>query len=151
MSRRYDVVGGELLSDEEGREYGVRGLIRRLVGNVSLKDVCTLVTLKCAVMCNIVGLVGFTRKSVCVINTCLKCTLVRGINLNLFPSVLVSVVFYTVLKIIVRGVTCGPLQNTAEMTALVATVKISCLLRGIVVCVVKPRMGTFPATLIVQG
>lgn len=45
--------------------------IDRLFGNLGVNDICTLITLNCAVICNVVQLVGFTRNSFVVINTCI--------------------------------------------------------------------------------
>lgn len=42
-----------------------------LMGKLDLNDICTLVTLKCAVMCKVTGVLGFTRNSIVVVNTCM--------------------------------------------------------------------------------
>lgn len=119
-----------------GKGASVDDFVSCLVDNVDLKDMCTVVTLNCAVMCKVTGVLGFTRKSIVVINSCMICITIDNVKLGPVLTVLLSVVVYALVNIIVRNITCQPLHGTTSpLTILVATVNIDCLLRGITLLV----------------
>lgn len=126
------------------KKWGVACLVRRLVGNVYRNTVCTLFTVNCAVVINIIKLISFAFNRIVVVNTFTTLFATALANKGVLLAVLFDFTTSNLVNVIVRGVYCRGFFRSTHCVPLVYAVNVDVLVGGAIRVLFNDRAGTVP-------
>lgn len=102
------------------------------MAKVIMKDICTLITLNFILVCGSDSTVGFTRNRFLLVKACMYLALVATCGVPFVTTLLVTLVFDTILKFIVRQVILEPFVKRPIVSVVVTAVNLSDILTKVI-------------------
>jgi len=119
-------------------------LIQQLINGITLGSIYALISLGYTMVYGIIKLINFAHGDIFMVGAYIAFLSVTYLKLGLIPSLLISMIFCSVLGILIEKFAYKPLRNSPRIAALITAIGVSLLLENLMQIIMGADSRVFP-------
>lgn len=119
-------------------------LIQQLINGITLGSIYALISLGYTMVYGIIKLINFAHGDIFMVGAYIAFLSVAYLKLGLIPSLLISMIFCSVLGILIEKFAYKPLRNSPRIAALITAIGVSLLLENLMQIIMGADSRVFP-------
>ncbi|ADQ04732.1 inner-membrane translocator [Caldicellulosiruptor owensensis OL] len=119
-------------------------LIQQLINGITLGSIYALISLGYTMVYGIIKLINFAHGDIFMVGAYIAFLSVTYLKLGLIPSLLISMIFCSVLGILIEKLAYKPLRNSPRIAALITAIGVSLLLENLMQIIMGADSRVFP-------
>jgi branched-chain amino acid transport system permease protein len=122
----------------------VEQLLQQIINGVSLGSIYALIALGYTMVYGIIKLINFAHCDVYMIGAYIGYVCMAKLGLGFLPSLFISMVFCTILGIVIEKIAYRPLRNATRIAALITAIGVSLFLEYTTMFFASANVRTYP-------
>ncbi|ADQ07060.1 inner-membrane translocator [Caldicellulosiruptor hydrothermalis 108] len=118
--------------------------IQQLINGITLGSVYALISLGYTMVYGIIKLINFAHGDIFMVGAYIAYLSVTYLKLGLIPSLIVSMVFCSILGMLIEKFAYKPLRNSPRISALITAIGVSLLLENLMQIIMGADSRVFP-------
>ncbi|NLO82990.1 MAG: branched-chain amino acid ABC transporter permease [Clostridiales bacterium] len=119
-------------------------LLQQIINGVSLGSIYALIALGYTMVYGIIKLINFAHCDVYMIGAYIGYVCMAKLGLGFLPSLFISMVFCTILGIVIEKIAYRPLRNATRIAALITAIGVSLFLEYTTMFFASANVRTYP-------
>ncbi len=120
---------------------------QQLVNGISLGSIYALIALGYTMVYGIIRLINFAHGDVFMLGAFFSFYLVTVLNINIFISMFLSMIFCAILGVIIERVAYKPLRRSTRVAALITAIGVSYFIQNIMIYFFGPEVRAYPSAI----
>lgn len=119
-------------------------MIQQIVNGVSLGSIYALMALGYTMVYGIIKLINFAHGEIYMVGAYIGFALTTFFNFGFLPALILSMIFSSLLGVVIEKVAYKPMRNSTRIAALITAIAVSMFLQYGMVYLVSPQTRTYP-------
>lgn len=120
---------------------------QQLVNGISLGSIYALIALGYTMVYGIIRLINFAHGDVFMLGAFFSFYLVTVLNVNVFISMILSMIFCAILGVIIERVAYKPLRRSTRVAALITAIGVSYFIQNVMIFFLGPEVRAYPSAI----
>lgn len=119
--------------------------MQQMVNGIALGSIYALIALGYTMVYGIIKLINFAHADIYMMGAFMGYYLIVGVGLNIFVAMLLSMLFSSLMGVIIERVAYKPLRGSTRVAALITAIGVSYFLQNMMIYFLGPEVRAFPA------